>query len=395
MQTWALLVDSYRLLLSRKLFWITLVISTVIVLIYASIGFDETGWFVLFGALHFDTEIFKSGTEWSTALYMGLFSYFIVGLWLTWAATILALVSTSPIFNDFMADGSIDLVLSRPISRVRVFIVKYIGSLLFVVLQVAVFSFGVFLCAGWRVGEWNWSVFWAVPLIAVFFSYLYCVSVLMTMLTRSSMAAFLMTILFWVVLFAADRAERFLNQLKIQSEVMAKFAEINANRQPPVFGMQDSRQSPVAPQPPGKAKNAELARKQEEERKRQEALRKQRVEARKARFLKDAEDYERWRFRAAIVLGILPKTKQTTDLLSTWVVDPKYSMDAILRGEPQRGARPNGSRANDPMNQFQEIQRRVEEDYAARSPAYIIGTSLAFEAVILALSCFLFCRRDF
>jgi ABC-type transport system involved in multi-copper enzyme maturation permease subunit len=389
MQTWALFVDSYRLLLSRKLFWITLVISTVIVLLYASIGFDETGWYVLFGGLHFDSQIFKAGSEWSTALYMGLFSYFIVGLWLTWAATILALVSTSPIFNDFMADGSIDLVLSRPISRVRVFVVKYIGSLLFVVLQVALFSFGVFLCAGWRVGEWNWSVFWAVPLVVVFFSYLYCVNVLMTMITRSSMAAFLMTILFWVVLFAADRTERFLNRLKIQSEVMAKFAESNADRQQAAFAMQSARQSTA------NGKNTELAKKQEEERQRQQARQKERVQAQKQRYLKDADDYERWRFRAAVVLGILPKTKQTTDLLSTWVIDPKYSMDAILRGEPQRGARPQNSRENAPMNQFQEIQRRIEEDYAARSPTYIIGTSLAFEAVILSLACFLFWRRDF
>ena len=79
MQVWALLVDSYRLLLNRKLFWITLVVSAIVVLIYASIGFDETGWFMFFGLTHFDSDIFKAGTDAAKSMYLGIFSTLIVG----------------------------------------------------------------------------------------------------------------------------------------------------------------------------------------------------------------------------------------------------------------------------------------------------------------------------
>ena len=45
----ALLVDAYRYLNSKKLFWITLGLSGVVVIFYASFGFDEKGMSMLFG----------------------------------------------------------------------------------------------------------------------------------------------------------------------------------------------------------------------------------------------------------------------------------------------------------------------------------------------------------
>jgi hypothetical protein len=49
MQTAALLLDSLRMLRSRKLFWISLGISALVVAAYASIGFGENGLSLLFG----------------------------------------------------------------------------------------------------------------------------------------------------------------------------------------------------------------------------------------------------------------------------------------------------------------------------------------------------------
>jgi hypothetical protein len=42
-----------------------------------------------------------------------------------------------------------------------------------------------------------------------------------------------------------------------------------------------------------------------------------------------------------------------------------------------------------------EGQRRMAEHYASKSYWYILGTSLAFEAFILLLACWIFVRRDF
>lgn len=381
MQSWAILVDSYRLLLSRKLFWITLIISAVVVLFYASIGFNEKGFFLLFGAVDFQSEIFKAGTEWSKTLYLGIFSYFIVGIWLTWAAIILALISTTPIFNDFMADGSIDLVLSKPISRVWVFFVKYLGSLLFVVAQVALFAVGVFLCAGWRIGVWEWKIFWAIPIVTVFFSYLYCVSVLLTMWTRSTMASLLLTILFWFGIYAIDTAEQVVNQNYYRHVVRA---EAISPDNPTGFSMQ----------PPRQTGNNSPASKAALEKQREQL--KAQAERNKKEALEDAEKWGVWRDRMRWIQAFVPKTRLTIAKLDTWILGSKYSMGAIMRGEPQRARQSEqagGNTAN--TNVFMEAQRRMEEDYKNRSAWYIIGTSLLFEAVVLVFACYLFYRRDF
>lgn len=341
MQTWALLRDSYHLVMSRKLFWISLIITGVVILVYGSIGFDEQGWSILFGLAHFDDDLIRAGGPFQETMYLWIFSFFLVGFWLTWAATILALISTSPIFNDFMSEGSVDLVLSKPISRQWIFIVKYLGALLFVLLQVTLFCLGAFVCIGLRVGNWNWAVFSAVPLVVVFFSYLYCVNVLFSMLTRSTLASLLLTVLFWFLLWVVQSVEAWLNDTRLDSAVRAEAAYLSP----------DVRERAAA----------------------------------------RAENFGVWQRRAAGVLTVLPKTQQTLGLMDRWISDNlgSKSMQMLLRG-PQDN--PDFQRERD--EEIASLQR-LEAEYATRSAWFVIGSSLAFEAVVLALACWLFVRRDF
>ncbi len=103
MQATALLLDSLRMLRSRKLFWISLGISMLVMLAYASIGFGENGLSLFFGAWELEDPFFVEGSPWAKALYLGIYSNLVVTIWLSWAATILALVSTSSVFPDFMS----------------------------------------------------------------------------------------------------------------------------------------------------------------------------------------------------------------------------------------------------------------------------------------------------
>ena len=50
-----LLLDSFRMLRARRLFWVALCLSGLIAMVYASIGFDEGGVSVLFGLLSFES----------------------------------------------------------------------------------------------------------------------------------------------------------------------------------------------------------------------------------------------------------------------------------------------------------------------------------------------------
>ncbi len=205
-----LLVDSLRLLRARVLFWVTLGISALAAILYLSIGFTPTGISVLFGVTEFQNPVIRSGSEFSELFYLGLFSKFIVGLWLSWVAVGLALISCAPVFPDFMSEGSIGIPLSKPVSRLTLFVCKYVGALLFVVVQVGLFCLIVFVAIRWRVGTWNPSIFWAVPLVTLVFSYIYSVVVLVSVKTRSVLAAVLAGVLIWFVAWLGQKSEELL-----------------------------------------------------------------------------------------------------------------------------------------------------------------------------------------
>ena len=153
----AMIIDSYRQLSAAKLFWLTLGLSGLVILLYGSIGFNDQGVTILFGAIDVESEYITKGSMWARGLYLGIYSNFLVTIWLAWVATILALISTCTIFPDFVSEGAIDLSLSKPISRFRLFMMKFLVSMLFVMLQVSIFCLGIFLCVGLRLGEWNWK----------------------------------------------------------------------------------------------------------------------------------------------------------------------------------------------------------------------------------------------
>lgn len=202
------LLDSFRLLKARALFWIALGISAFVALIYLSIGFDEKGITFFFGAWKIDQEFAAKGSKGAELIYLGIFSKFIVGLWLSWIAVIIAIISCAPVFPDFMAEGSAGVSLSKPLSRARLFLYKYTGALLFMGIQALLFAVIVFFAIKLRIGLWIPSVFWSVPLLLLLFSYLYSVTVLVGIKTRSVLAAVLMTMLFWLMCFLAQLAEQ-------------------------------------------------------------------------------------------------------------------------------------------------------------------------------------------
>ena len=396
MQATALLLDSLRMLRSRKLFWISLGISMLVMLAYASIGFGENGLSLFFGAWELEDPFFVEGSPWAKALYLGIYSNLVVTIWLSWAATILALVSTSSVFPDFMSAGSIEMVLSKPISRVRVFLIKFIGSLLFVFVQVLLFCTGVFICVGIRIDEWIWPIFAAVPLVTIFFSYLYAFNVLMGLVTRSGLAALLFTALFWFLLFAVQSGEGALSTIATEQSVRLERLEDR-------MADQQARLDRIA--------GSERPSEQRARERLETELEANRTRADEAR--QRLEAIEGWHRPLEIAMAVLPKNQQTIGLLDRWLApDSRYTMTEIMLGEyreDEPGAPPPPSdEAEEPTGEESREARREERRATQRESArrelgenretsawFIIGSSLAFEAAILALAAFIFARRDF
>jgi ABC-type transport system involved in multi-copper enzyme maturation permease subunit len=314
-----ILTDSLRLLRARALFWVTLGMSALVAVLFLSIGFTPTGISGLFGLLNWEQEMLRAGSPMAEAAYLWGFSTFVVGGWLSWVAVGLALISCASIFPDFMAEGSIGISLSKPVRRLTIFLYKYIGSLMFVTLQVGIFALIVFLAIRWRLGVWNASVFWAVPIVVLIFSYLYSVVVLVAVRTRSVLAAIFAAIVVWFVSWVGQKGEELLYSLA-QSEV------------------------------------TEVAGK---------------------------TSFKQWHEMSVWLMAALPKTGETADLL-----------DRLIVAGGQRGIGQGAmieSMAGDEFGEAAEIDAAV----GRHSTGYIVGTSLAFEAVLLGLAAWIFCRKDF
>jgi ABC-type transport system involved in multi-copper enzyme maturation permease subunit len=357
----AMLRDAYRELNSKRLFWVILALSLVFVLVYGSIGFDNTGVSMFFGLMHIDNELLTHDSRLSNLLYRGIFATFVVPLWLAWIATILALISTATIFPDFVSGGSIDLVLAKPVGRIRLFTYKFITSLLFVFLQIAVFCTGIFLCMGLRLSDWDWRIFIAIPVVLLFYSYLFSVCVLIGTWTRSALAALLLTLLFWFGLYAVNQTEGLLNVVRTRMTIEAEDLEAeseNLRRE----GSGESRIEMV----------------DEEREKIQETI----------------DRLDRWHKPTRSLQAFVPKTSETIALLDRYLVreDDVNLMD-LLAGNVQQTE--SGGFEPIETNRDRRVMQRIEEEYEGRSLGYVIGTSLMFEIVVLSAACFIFVRRDY
>jgi len=395
-QTRALFVDAYRELNAKKLFWIVLILSVVVVAGFATMGINERG--VTLFKLEFpgawNTNLITKGE-----FYKMLFVIFAIPIWLAWLATILAIISTSSIFPDMLSGGSIDLYLAKPIARLRLFLTKYITGLTFVTLQVAGFSITAFFVIGIRGGSWEPGLFLAIPIMVLFFSYLFSVCVLLGVLTRSTIAAMLLTLLIWLFFWAAHTSEQTIHLFRITAEVrQEKLAKVIARNDADIARYREQAQpattqtaQPAASTQPATAPSGAgvegLIRNIEFQR---DATIKQKEDA--VGTLKNLQLADR------IAHGVnvfVPKTTQTVDLLRRSLVNAAHlpgQYDEEERNNNRRGGR---NRDNDFNPGDPEVQKRLRRDIDSTSPMYVIGTSIGFELVILALGAWIFCRRDF
>ncbi|MFQ5494948.1 MAG: ABC transporter permease [Phycisphaerae bacterium] len=202
MQLWALIVDSFRESLDRKIFWVLAAITLLIVTALLSIGFDAHGISFLFGLWEVEVDHYNPVSVAGRSHIVGAILYSLTYAVLGWIGMILMIIATAGMFPRLLERGAVDLPLSKPLSRPRLFLYKYLSCMVFVFIQATLFVGLVFLTMGLRWGVWAPGYLLSIPLLVLLFSYLFCVSVLVAVKTRSAAAAILLTLVAWF-LFAA------------------------------------------------------------------------------------------------------------------------------------------------------------------------------------------------
>jgi len=372
-QTLAIFADAYRELNHKKLFWITLGLSGALMAIFALFGVSDD--YVTFLWYHW-TNVFGLTPA---GAYRVIFSLAAIGFWLTWGATFLALVSTSGIFPDFLTAGSIDLYLCKPIGRLRLFLTKYFAGLLFVALQVTAFSVVSFLVMGFRGGIWAPSIFLAIPIVTVYFSYLFSIQVFVGVWTRSTIASFLVTALCFLLFFGVHWIESRLLMLETTLHSQTTFLDGRLKSVEGRIAALDTR--PAGSTEPASTRLETALRQREELRARRESV---------DTFLANIDF---WHNILWGVKTVFPKTSETVNLLDLYLVQD----DEVPAVVPRRGRFQTPPDPEDPAN----VEDRTAEARAAavavrhRSLGWVLGTSLLFEGVVVALAAWIFCRRDY
>ena len=116
---------------------------------------------------------------------------------------LLAIFSTSSFIPNMLEKGNIDLILSKPISRIQLIIGKYIGSILFILINIGLLIFGTWLIISLKFSYWNASFLWSIVIITFTFAVLYSIIVLFGIITRSSIFGMMIAYFVYLILSPA------------------------------------------------------------------------------------------------------------------------------------------------------------------------------------------------
>jgi len=227
--------------------------------------------------------------------------------------------------------------------------------------------------------SWDASLFLAVPIVVLFFSYLYCFCALIGLVTRSTIASVLITIGFWVLIFLVHSGEQVFLTFKTSNELrqerlVAMIGALQAQRDQ---SEQQAKSEGREVDPSVLHVNDTALQKRQEQLERTKA---------------DSKMLIRGHAILYGVMSVLPKTKETVGLLNRYLLTTK-EQEQFLGGDDTPAP---GARSQDDVRISQkQLMVRLEQERRSRTVFWVIGTSAGFELAMVGLLVLVFCRRDF
>lgn len=106
-------------------------------------------------------------------------------------------------YPGLIAQGAVDCVLARPVSRLQVFFGKYFGGLALVSVALLACWVAVFVSFGTISGIWHWRFFSALPMTLLSVALLYAIVAWVGLMTRSTALALVTGYFFYLVVDTA------------------------------------------------------------------------------------------------------------------------------------------------------------------------------------------------
>lgn len=145
-----------------------------------------------------------------------------MGIFIGAIGVFVAILVTAPIIPQMFDAGSLHLLLSKPLSRWRLFLAKFIGGCAFILIAAAYLISGLWLILGTRFGFWEPKLLFSIPIYLFVFAIYYSVSSLAAVIWRSAVVSIAVSIFFWLVCFVVGVAKSGYENLLLNKERFIK-----------------------------------------------------------------------------------------------------------------------------------------------------------------------------
>lgn len=149
---------------------------------------------VTYGFGYFPMEAQRDRTD-SVRFIHILLSWVVAGM----IGIFLVLMWTAGFMPSFLDPQQVTVMLAKPVPRWSLLLGKYLGVIVFVTIQAAIFVLSTWLALGLKTGVYDPLYLLSVPLLVIHFGVFYSFSVMLAVWTRSTVACVFGTLLFWLM----------------------------------------------------------------------------------------------------------------------------------------------------------------------------------------------------
>lgn len=187
---YALIADTFREALARKIFWALFGLSTAMILFFLFLlKIDVVQGAMATVSLFGQTSRKMTDVGRLVQQVHGGIATFLY----TWGMA-LAVFASSGLVPTVLEPGRIELLLSKPIRRYQILLGRYVGNLAVVALNVTYLVVGVWLVFGAKTGVWSPNFLYAIATTIFIFAVLLSVVVLTGVLFESAAVSTMVTI---------------------------------------------------------------------------------------------------------------------------------------------------------------------------------------------------------
>lgn len=210
--TLALLQDTFREAMARKIFWGLFALATATILFFLFVMSIDvvagvTATVSLFG---YDVQQGMSLRRFVSEMYAAIAAFvYTLGMFL-------AVFASAGLVTSVLEPGRIELILSKPVARAHILLGRYAGNVLVIALMTTYLILGVWTVLGAKTGIWDVRFLAAAGMIVLIFSVLLTISVLVGVVWESAALAIMVT--FFVMFISPVLAQKTLAERLLSSE---------------------------------------------------------------------------------------------------------------------------------------------------------------------------------